>query len=546
MDSNTYDAIIIGAGGNGMCMASYLARSGMKVGIFESRYEEGGGFWTWENLPGFRFNHAHCHEFNEWMPFLHDFGLYDLGFRDVYPEVQNAIVWEDGAPPIVLYQATDAFYDKTYKSIAYYSKHDAETYVRCRKLARQLEPVLTSWFYNPPVMPTAEVPNPLIPMGEQMMQAFGLPKHYLYSSAQDVIDYLFESPQMRTMFYKFAEEWATPLRVHGLGMVSLMSTLFLTSNNRVAVGGTHTLAHAMAMAAIREGVDIHERCHVREILVENGVSTGIQLDDGREFKANKMVISNADVKQTLLGMLGGEKNLSDHWVKQAEHFKYGHGMVINLAHMGLHEAPDYKSAKWNEDANAAFVTYCGAESPADMVKHSLEVEMGLEPSLQGRIPIFGSVPSLFAPGYAPKGKHSFYCAWFAPNASSYTEAEWREISDNLIERVIKQTLGDYAPNMTMDNVIGGHPVTPYTLQKENLMPEGDFCLGSMRLDQLAHCRPFPEAARYKTEVENVYMCSSGQHPFGGLSTGVGYAAYKQVAEDFDLSYKPWENNPRGY
>jgi hypothetical protein len=42
------------------------------------------------------------------------------------------------------------------------------------------------------------------------------------------------------------------------------------------------------------------------------------------------------------------------------------------------------------------------------------------------------------------------------------------------------------------------------------------------------------------------MCSAGNHPFGGISTGVGYAAYKQVAEDFDLSYKPWENNPRGY
>ncbi|MDH4007787.1 MAG: FAD-binding protein, partial [Desulfuromonadales bacterium] len=360
------------------------------------------------------------------------------------------------------------------------------------------------------------------------------------------IDYLFESPQMRTMFYKFSEEWGTPLRAHGMGMVSLISMFFLTSNNRVAVGGTHTLAHAMAMAATREGVDIHERCHVREILVENGVSTGIQLDDGRIFKANKMVISNADVKQTLVGMLG-EKNLSDKWIKQAKNFKYGHGMCITLVHMGLHEAPNYKSAKWNEDANRSFITNIGAESPEDILKHSIEVEMGVEPSISGgKIPCVTSVPSLFAVGYAPKGKHNLYCGWFAPNASSYTPQEWREISDNLHEGVIESTYKHYAPNMTMSNVVGSHIITPYTLEKENLMPEGDFCLGSMRLDQLGHCRPFPEAARYKTEVENVYMCSSGNHPFGGLSTGVGYAAYKQVAEDFNLSYKPWENHPRGY
>lgn len=545
MDSNTYDAIIIGAGGNGLCMASYLARSGMKVGIFESRYEEGGAFWTWENVPGFRFNHAHCHEWSEWMPFMYDFGLYDLGYRDVYPDAQIGITFKDGRPPIVTYRAeTEEDYMRSYKSIAYYSKHDAETWVRCRKTARQLEPVFTKWFYNPPTMPSAQCADPMIVMGQQLMEAFGLPKQYLYSSAVDIINYLFESPEMRALYYKAAEDWGAPFRQHGMGLGALIAIFFLLNNNRLSVGGTHTLAHAMAMAATREGVDIHERCAVNKVIVKNGVATGIELEDGRIFNARKMVASNADLKQSLLGMLGRE-NMSEKWVKQTEHYKYGHSMVINIMHMALHEAPKYKSSIHNPDNDKTFVTYAGAEGPEDMIKHSQMVEMGIEPSVDGPMPLFNSVPSLFSPGYAPEGKSNLYCAWFAPNASAYSANEWRDIADNQLESTLR-TFVEYAPNMTMDNVIGTHVVTPYTLEKENMMPEGDFCLGAMRADQMGHNRPFPEAAQYQTEVENFYLCSSGNHPLGGISTGVGYSCYKKVAGDFKLSYKPWEKNPRGY
>jgi phytoene dehydrogenase-like protein len=479
------------------------------------------------------------------MPFIQDFGLYDLGYRDVYPDAQVGIAFKDGRPPIVLYRAeTEEDYQRSYKSIAYYSKHDAETWVRCRKTARQLEPMFTKWFYSPPTMPTEQMPEPLVAMGQQMMEAFGLPKQYLYSAPMDVINYLFESPEMRTMFYKACEDYGTPFRSHGLGFGALMSIFFILNNNRLAVGGTHTLAHAMAMAATREGVDIHERCPVKKVIVENGVATGIELEDGRIFNARKMVASNADLKQSLLGMLGRE-NMSEKWIKQTEHYKYGHSMVLCMANMALHEPPNYKSAVHNADINKTFVTFAGAETPEDMILHSQQVEMGIEPSVKGPMPLFCSVPSLFSPGYAPEGKANLYCCWFSPNASAYSEKEWREISNNLLDLTLENYV-QYAPNMTRDNVIGCHPVTPYALEKENLMPEGDFFLGAMRADQLGHNRPFPEAAQYKTEVENFYLCSSGSHPMGGISTGVGYASYKKVAEDFKLSYKPWEKHPRGY
>jgi hypothetical protein len=65
-------------------------------------------------------------------------------------------------------------------------------------------------------------------------------------------------------------------------------------------------------------------------------------------------------------------------------------------------------------------------------------------------------------------------------------------------------------------------------------------------EQLVHNRPFVEAAHYRAEIKDLYLASSGQHPLGGVSAGVGYCAYKVIAEDFNLTYKPWESTGRGY
>ena len=81
----TYDAVIIGAGHNGLCLAAYLARAGLRTAIVERRHEEGGGANTEEPvLPGFRHNmHAQYMEFFDIMPMIQDFGLEDLGLRTI-------------------------------------------------------------------------------------------------------------------------------------------------------------------------------------------------------------------------------------------------------------------------------------------------------------------------------------------------------------------------------------------------------------------------------------------------------------------------------
>ena len=126
MVKKEYDAIIIGAGNQGLSLAAYLQRSGMEVGIFERRNEEGGCIFSSEcTAPGFIHNlHAQYMEFIDWMPFYQDFGLEELGGRMMYPEAQSGIAFSDGRPPIVLYSVEkEEYFKRTHKSIALYSEH---------------------------------------------------------------------------------------------------------------------------------------------------------------------------------------------------------------------------------------------------------------------------------------------------------------------------------------------------------------------------------------------------------------------------------------
>ena len=99
--------------------------------------------------------------------------------------------------------------------------------------------------------------------------------------------------------------------------------------------------------------------------------------------------------------------------------------------------------------------------------------------------------------------------------------------------------------MTWDNVIDHYFYTPLDQEDEMRLMEGDFMNGAMRLDQLGPFRPFPEAAQFRTEIDNLYLCGPYMYPGGGASGATGYNCFKIIAEDFGLD-KFWESLPRGF
>ncbi|MCP4751625.1 MAG: NAD(P)/FAD-dependent oxidoreductase [Proteobacteria bacterium] len=542
MTKKNYDAIIIGAGHMGLTLGAYLQKAGMKTAVFERRHEEGSAIFTSEcTAPGFLHNlHAQYMEFIDWMPAWYDFDLPSLGARCLYPEAQSGIAFSDGRPPIVMYSREHPDnIEKTRKSIAVYSKHDADTFVEIVQKIEAMKDMVGMGLYSPPIPPTPDNPEPGLASTQMIMSLFGLPYHLSKSSTRDVYDYLFETPELRMLLYRMSVEWGFPLEQMGFGS-SAISVFGIYLNWRLMVGGTHTLAHALEMAGVNEGMDMYESSEVVKILIENGKAAGVRLKDGTEIRAEKLVASNADLKATLLRMVG-EENLSPLWVKRAKDFKIGPSCVLASTALALHEAPDYKSAKHNPDINKTFYTMVGFDTPEEVLEYCNDAENGRIP----RTPGAGTwVNSLWDPTYAPPGKHSLTGWFFFPKASTQTREEWEEVRATYNDRFVRQ-FEKFAPNMTWDNVIDHYFYTPLDQEDEMRLMEGDFMNGAMRLDQLGPDRPFPEASQYQTEIENLYLCGPYMYPGGGASTATGYNCFKRIAEDFGLE-KLWEKTGRGY
>ncbi len=238
----TYDAIIIGAGHNGLCLAAYLARAGLKTAIIERRHEEGGGANTEDPvISDFRFNmHANYMEFFDIMPMIDDFDLQNCGLRSITPENQAGIAFSDGRPPIVLHRKD--LLDKTHKSISHYSKADADTYIELQKRTMDFGPLLGIGMYSPPFEGMDEGQAAVV---ESMYGDMGITGKDIVKTPKVMIDELFESPEMRTLLYRVAVEFGVGIDTGGSGGLILTALPWMIGCWRLAKGGTHTLAKAM-------------------------------------------------------------------------------------------------------------------------------------------------------------------------------------------------------------------------------------------------------------------------------------------------------------
>src|SRR5690606_14949490 len=153
----------------------------------------------------------------------------------------------------------------------------------------------------------------------------------------------------------------------GQAMGFLTFIMWTMANWKLALGGTHTLAKTMTQACYREGVDLLENSMVDKVIVEDGRAVGV-IARGKEIRANKCVASNADLRQTLLDMVG-EDHLSELWVKRARAYRYGPSHVLGTPAFCLYEPPHYKSAKHDPDIDECFYTMVGFDGAADTVKY---------------------------------------------------------------------------------------------------------------------------------------------------------------------------------
>jgi phytoene dehydrogenase-like protein len=226
----------------------------------------------------------------------------------------------------------------------------------------------------------------------------------------------------------------------------------------------------------------------------------------------------------------GQEHLSDATFKKAKNFRYGPSGVLATPTLCLYEAPAYTSARWDPDIDKCFYTVVGYDEPEEMLRYIRDAHMGRIPE-----PAAGTwVNSLWDPGQAPPGRHSATGWFFFPKASYYSAQEWADIRSWYMDAFLARW-GEFAPNMTPDNVMAMRLYTPDQMERKNLMWEGDCLVGELAPDQSGANRPWSgTGGGFRLEIEGLYLCGPSAFPGGGVHAGPGYNAYKVIAEDYGL------------
>jgi phytoene dehydrogenase-like protein len=283
-----------------------------------------------------------------------------------------------------------------------------------------------------------------------------------------------------------------------------------------------TISRVIADAARHHGAEIRTQAPVAQVLVRNDRAYGVTLASGEEIEAG-VIVSGVDPKRTFLSLVGA-KRLDSAFVKQVNDFKIrGSSAKVNLA---LDALPDFTSLPGAGPHLAGAISI----SPSlDYIERAYDEAKFGDFSQRPYMDII--LPSMLDPSMAPPGKHVM--SIFVQYAPYHLKAaSWPEKREALGDAVI-DTLAQYAPNLK-NIVLHRQVVTPWDLEQEFGLTEGNIFQGELTLDQLFFLRPVPGWAKYRTPLKNLYMCGACTHPGGGVMAASGRLAAFEVLNDMKL------------
>jgi phytoene dehydrogenase-like protein len=519
------DIVIIGGGHNGLVTAFYLAKAGYKPLVLERGAQVGGAAVTDEFHPGFRCSTL-AHTAGPILPSVaRDMQLEKHGLKLITPDVCVTALSPDGRA-LSLYQDVV----KSAQEIGAFSQKDAAKYPEfAQSLAKISKVIGEALATTPPDIdhPTRGDLWSMLQTGRAIRK---LGKRDMFRllrwgpmAVADLASEYFETELLRAViaargvFGTFLGPWSA-----GSALVLLIRAAadpHPAGSASFAAGGMGAVTQAMASAAKAVGVEIRTGAEVIEIRVQNGVATGVLLATGEEIQA-KAVISNADPKRTLL-KLTDPTHLSPDFVQRLQHYR-GNGTVakVNLALSGL---PKF-TALPNGDASALKGRiHIGNE--IDYLERAFDESkygnFSRQPYLEA------AIPSLTDPTLAPEGKHvmSIYMQY----APYKLNGDWEDQRKALGQTVV-QTLAQYAPNLP-ELILTHKIITPHDLEEKYGLTGGQIFHGDLALDQFFTMRPLLDWARYRTPIQNLYLCGSGTHPGAGLTGGSGANAAREILKE---------------
>ena len=536
----SYDAIVVGAGHNGLTNAAYLARSGLKVLVLERNPWIGGAAVSREIQEGWIYSNC-SYVCSLLRPELfRDLELARHGLQ-VVPYGGGVTITRTGD---ILGNYTD--HDVQRREFARHNPRDADAYQRySTDVMRQCK------FIRPLLMRTPPDPTSLRPRDIREMIYLG--KEFAKLGEQTIYDTIrFYTMSIADFLGEYFESDLIKAHLSGSGIIGTALGVYSPGTAYVllhhymgdvdgsigawgfARGGMGAVSNALASAFKAHGGEIVTDAPVERVIVRNGKVSGVATRNGNEYRAN-IVVSNLDPRRTYLELFE-EKDLGAAFVKRARNFKIrGSSGKLNIALDGLPVFPALGA-----DNPLRFGDMHFLDSLERMERAYDDWKSGTwskEPYLDLLI------PSMTDPTMAPPGKHfmSVFVQYVPPKIHG---RDWTDADRDGFKQTVLDQIARYSPNFK-DLIRHVEVRTPRELENEVGLTEGNIFQGELTLDQLLFNRPFPGYAQYRGPVGGFYMCGSGTHPGGGVMAAPGANAAREILLDLrrpNLVPEGWQDD----
>ena len=541
MSAPRYDAVVIGAGHNGLVCAAYLARAGLSVCVVERREIVGGAAVTEEFHPGFR-NSTASYTVSLLDPqVIRDLRLADHGLAIVKRPLSNFLPLEGNA----YLKVGGGGLAATQSEVARFSARDAERLPAYYAMLGRVADVLRALLHVTP-------PNIGARRVELAVEAWKTAQPFraldraaqrdvldlFTKSAGEILDRWFESEPIKAAFGfdavvgNFQSPYAP-----GSAYV-LLHHVFGEVNGEPgqwghAQGGMGAITQAMAKECAARGVSIRTSAPVAAVRVDGGRANGIVLENGETIAARR-VVANVNPKLLFQKLVAAE-HLDPDFRARIEGYRCGSGTFrMNVA---LSELPDFPALP----GTSAQAHHGSGIIVAPSLRYMEQAYFDARRYGWSRAPIVEMlIPSVLDSSLAPPGRHvaSLFCQHAHPRIGDVLHGHtWDDHRDEVADLMIA-TVNAVAPNFAR-SVIGRRALSPLDLEREFGLIGGDIFHGALALDQLFSARPVLGHADYRMPIRNLYLCGAGAHPGGGVTGIPGRNAAREILRDVRRKRRRW-------
>jgi phytoene dehydrogenase-like protein len=517
-----YQAIVIGAGHNGLTCACYLARAGLKVLVLE-RYETYGGMTVSEELttPGFLSDvHASGYLVAKLTPAPEELGLARHGLELITPDPNWAQVFPDGRAFTIRRDV-----EETARSMEQFSRADADAWrgLYQRYLAAKPE-IVAGMTSTPP------------PLSKEFAGKDAVDQYrFQFQSARSWVGETFQSPEMRYFFASCGLHGAlAPDDALGANFAWLFAAAVQDVGVSIVKGGMHNASRALAAELAAHGGEIRVSSGVKSIAVEKGRAISVRLENGEVIALDGVLASNVDPRHLALDLLG-EAEIGETVAGKIKRYDWGQSFFgIYLA---LDAPVPYRAGP---AADQAAYVHIGGPSLDDLAETFAQARAGLLPSR----PMIGAINEAgLDPSRAPAGQALMkFIVHFVPyrvtgDASGRIRGtHLDDIKQAYADAMIDMLTEHFLPGLR-DRIVARSIQSPLDYERRIISAvRGTHQHGAVLPYQIGAMRPIPEFGSYRSPVPNLYLCGAGSHPGSGVTMAPGRNAAKVICGDLGLAF----------